>query len=481
MSEYKLFAQRIGLVGITNFIGSLSGLILLPILTKNMSIESYGIWVQIIVTVGIVPNIVMLGLPAAMVRYLPSISSKKDFQDVFYSFLSIVIVTGFLASFLVSFFADNIAGVLFEGNAVAVRILSAIIFLESINGILFNYFRATQQIKKHSVLLITKTVLFILLVSFFVLMGEGLTGALAGLLTKDIMVLLVTIVMIISEIGIKKPNFANIKEYLGFGLPNVPGGMSQWIVNSSDRYVISGFLGASAVGLYSPGYTLGNIGRMFLAPLNFMLPMILSKYYDENNLDEVKKILSYSLKYFLAIGIPAVFGLSFLSEQILLILSTPEIASKGYQITPFVALSALVFGVFIIFEKVIYLEKKTKTIGKIWMFAAVLNLGLNILIIPYIGIIGAAGTTLLSFIVGLCLIVYYSSKYLKFDVNFRFISKSLIASILMSLIVITWDPTNLLNALVMIGISAVFYFVVLILMKGFSRDEIEFFKNLVKS
>lgn len=480
MSEYKLFAQRIGLVGITNLVGSLSGLILLPILTKNMPVESYGIWVQIIVTVGIVPNIVMLGLPAAMVRYLPSVNKAEDFQDIFYSFLSIVILTGFSASLMVYLLAGSIASVLFDGNTLAVQILSAIIFLESLNGILFNYFRATQQIKKHSVLLVTKTVLFIVLVSFFVLMGEGLTGALAGLLTKDIVVLLATTVIIGAEIGIKRPRFTNIKEYLSFGLPNVPGSMSQWIVNSSDRYVISGFLGTSAVGLYSPGYTLGNIVRMFLAPLNFMLPMILSKYYDENNLDEVKKILSYSLKYFLAVGIPAVFGLSFLSEQILLILSTPEIASKGYQITPFVALSALIFGVFIIFEKVIYLEKKTKTIGKIWMFAAVLNLGLNILIIPYIGIIGAAGTTLLSFIVGLCLIAYYSSKYLKFDVNFRFISKSLFASILMSLIVISWDPVNLFDALVMIGICAVFYFVVLTLLKGFAKEEIVFFKNLIR-
>lgn len=479
MSEYKLFAQRIGLVGITNFIGSLSGLILLPVLTKNMPIESYGIWVQIIVTIGIVPNIVMLGLPAAMVRYLPSVKNKEDFQDIFYSFLSIVVVTGFLASLLVFLFADNIANVLFDGNTSVVQILSAVIFLESLNGILFNYFRATQQIKKHSVLLVTKTVLFIVLVSFFVLMGEGLTGALAGLLSKEIMLLLVTIVIIVSEIGIKRPGFANIREYLRFGIPNVPGSMSQWVVNSSDRYVISGFLGTSAVGFYTPGYTLGNIVRMFLTPLNFMLPMILSKYYDENNLDEVKKILSYSLKYFLSVAIPAVFGLSLLSEQILLILSTPEIASNGRLITPFVALSALIFGLFIVFEKVIYLEKKTKTIGKIWMMAAMLNLGLNIMVIPYIGIIGAAVTTLFSFIVGLVLIAYYSSKYLRFDVHPMFISKSLFASVLMSFIILLWDPVNLLNALAMIAICAVFYFAVLILLNGFDRDEIEFFKDIL--
>jgi hypothetical protein len=50
----------------------------------------------------------------------------------------------------------------------------------------------------------------------------------------------------------------------------------------------------------------------------------------------------------------------------------------------------------------------------------------------------------------------------------------------MSLIVISWDPVNLFDALVMIGICAVFYFAVLILLKGFAKEEIVFFKNLIR-
>ena len=63
MSEYRLFAQRIGLIGITNLLVNLSGVILLPILTKTLPIEEYGIWTQITVTIGLIPSIVMLGLP----------------------------------------------------------------------------------------------------------------------------------------------------------------------------------------------------------------------------------------------------------------------------------------------------------------------------------------------------------------------------------------------------------------------------------
>ncbi len=47
MNEHKLFTQRIGLIGITNLLVGLSVIILLQILTKNIPVEDYGVWVQI--------------------------------------------------------------------------------------------------------------------------------------------------------------------------------------------------------------------------------------------------------------------------------------------------------------------------------------------------------------------------------------------------------------------------------------------------
>jgi O-antigen/teichoic acid export membrane protein len=54
MPEYKLFAQRVGLVGITNLIVNLRGLIIIPILTKTLGASGYGIWAQVIVTISLV-------------------------------------------------------------------------------------------------------------------------------------------------------------------------------------------------------------------------------------------------------------------------------------------------------------------------------------------------------------------------------------------------------------------------------------------
>ena len=480
MNEHKLFTQRIGLIGITNLLLSLSGIILLPILTKNIPIEEYGIWVQISVTIGLIPAVVMLGLPYTMVRFLAAAKKREEIQESFYSIAFIVVFTSAIASFLLFLFSKPIAATLFDNNLIIARILSLIVFIECLNGLLLAFFRTFQQIKRYSIFLFIRTCLNVALVAYFVLSGYGIFGAVIGLLISTFFVFLIMASLIISEIGIKIPKFTHIREYLAFGIPTVPGNLSSWVVNSSDRYVIGIFLGTAFVGYYSPGYTLGNIINMFMAPLSFMLPVVLSKYYDENNMKEVKTVLRYSLKYFLLLAIPSAFGLSLLSKPILTILSTPEIASQGYLITPFVAASALLFGTRAVIGQIIILEKKTKISGTTWVMAGILNLGLNLIFIPYIGILGAAITTLLAFALALILISFYSFKYLKFDIDFRSILKSIFASIVMSLVIIQWNPIGLLNVLIVIGVCAVVYAAILLLLKGVKKDEIKFFKELFK-
>jgi O-antigen/teichoic acid export membrane protein len=219
---------------------------------------------------------------------------------------------------------------------------------------------------------------------------------------------------------------------------------------------------------------------MFLAPLSFMLPVVLSKYYDENNMKEVKTVLRYSLKYFLLLAIPATFGLSLLSKPILMILSTPEIASQGYLVTPFIALSAVLYGAYAVILQIIVLEKETKIAGTIWIIAAILNLGLNIVFVPYIGILGAAITTLIAFTLAFVLTSYYSFKYLTFDIDLPFILKSIFASVVMSLVIIKWNPLEILNVLIVIGVCVVIYSVILLLLGGVKKEEIKFFRELFK-
>ena len=480
MNDHKLFTQRIGLIGITNLLLGLSGIILLPILTKTLPIEDYGIWIQCTVIIGLILAVATLGLPSTMVRFLAAAKKKEEIQEGFYSIVFIVLFASVIASSLLFLFSEPIAVTLFNDNLTIARILALIVFIECLNFILLQYFRAFQQIKKHSIFSFLQTYLRIVLVAYFVLSGYGILGAVIALLISNLILFLSQGFLIVSEIGITIPKFIHTREYLAFGLPLIPTALSHWVVNSSDRYVIGIFLGTAFVGYYSPGYILGSIIGMLMAPLIFMLPAVLSKYYDENNVEAVKTVLRYSLKYFLALAIPATFGLSLLSKPLLTILSTPEIASQGYLITPFVALSFLLLGASAVIVQILGLEKKTKISGVIWVMAAILNLGLNLIFIPYMGILGAAITTLIAFTFALILITHYSFKYLTFDIEFGFILKSIVASIIMSLVIVKWSPVGILSVLIIIVLCAGIYFCILVLLKGFKKEEFKFFRELLK-
>ena len=478
MNEYRLFAQRIGLVGLTNLLASFSGIILVPILTKTLSIEEYGTWAQIMVTIGLIPSIVMLGLPYTMVRFLSGAKKREEIREGFYSIAFVILVMGAIASSLLLFYSEGIAALLFNNNILIIKILSLIILVECLNSLVLNFFRTFQQIRKYSLFTSIQTFLNLLLVAYFVLSDYGIVGAAIGVLISKGLIFIIIISIIIFKIGFKIPNFKNIKEYLAFGLPTVPGNLSSWVVTSSDRYIIGILLGTAYVGYYSPGYTLGGTILMFIGPLGLLLPATLSKYYDENNIGAVKTVLKYSLKYFLLFAIPSAFGLSLLSKPMLVILSTPEIALQGYLVTPFLAISSVFFGSLVIISHIIVLEKRTAITGSIYVLAAIANFLLNLVLVPHMGITGAAFTTMIAYLLLFVLGTYYSFKYIKFDIGLQFIIKSIFASIVMSLVIFMWNPEGLPNVLAAVGVCATVYAAVLLLFKGISREEIAFFRGL---
>lgn len=480
MSSRNVFVQRIGLVGIADLVIGLNSIFLLPILTKILSIEDYGVWVQIGVTIGLIPAIVSLGLSYSMVRFLAATKNKSEIQEGFYSSLIVILFSSIIASILLYLFSGPIASSLLNDNLEITKALCLIIIIECINVHLRNFFRTFQKVKMYALFSIINTYFSAALVAYMVVSGHGILGAIIGLLASKFIVFLLMIALVVRAIGVRIPQFTHIKDYIAFGLPTIPWSLSSWITNSSDRYIIGLCLGVASVGYYSPCYYLGYIVTTFSAPLLFMLPVILSKEYDEDNINEVKLILSHSLKYFMALAIPTVFGLSLLSTFVLSALSTPDIASYAFAVTPFVALSGLFFGIYSVFYQPIALVKKTKFLGCVWIIAAILNFGLNLLFVPRLGIQGAAITTLAAYVVVLALTIHISRKYIIFYVDYLFIIKCILASVLMSILILVWYPKGLFDLLVMIGVSALVYFVCLLIMRGFDETELQYFRNIFK-
>lgn len=329
--------------------------------------------------------------------------------------------------------------------------------------------------------LIVQTYGEVVFIAYFVLSGQGVFGAILALLIVRIFLFFVLGYFVLKEIGIAKPRFNRSKEHINFSIPLMVNNISLWIVDVSDRYFIGYFLGSAYVGFYNPGYVLGKIMELFVSPLQLILPSALADHFENNRIKEVQNILRYSLKYYLLIAIPSLFGLSILSKTLLTLLSTKEIAFNGYLVISFVAIGILFQALSEIFKNILILTKNTKIVGTMWILLAILNIILNIVLIPIIGIVGAAISTMLTYALSTLLLAHYAFSHIKFIIEWKFIGKSISASAIMCIVVYYLNPNTLTNLLTTIAIAAGIYTVIIAVSNCFNKEELLFFRRIVPS
>ena len=479
MSEYVRFIQRIGLVGLTNILISLSSLIFIPIITKSFTTAEYGMWAQVNTTIALVPNIANLGLPYTMVRFLSAEKDKETIKDSFYPMISLTFISTLIICSLFLIFGNTIANALFNGSMQVLYITTAISFFACMNLMLISFFRTFQQMKRYSLFLVLQSYIGVFVSIYLTYAGYNIETVVLGLLTGYVAVFIMMAFLIVRYLGIGIGKWSNLKEQLAFALPTIPSNVSSWVVDSSDKYVIGILIGSVAVGCYSPGYALGSILLMFLSPFAVLLPAVLPEHYEKGDIAEVDKYLSYSMKYYLLLTIPAAVGMSVLSKPLLYIITTPEIALGGYMVTPFVCLGAIFMGMYGITNNILILEKNTMILGKLWIVVAISNIVLNLLLVPYLNILGAAIATLFCYILAFAVTAIASKKTMRLPFNIKELLKIVIAAAIMGIAVYMMHPNGIINVLISIIAGAIIYFAIIFILKAVTIKEISIFKDLL--
>jgi len=479
MSTQK-FIRDVGIIGITQVLSNLGAFFLLPIITKTLGTYDYGTWAQISITVSLLSPLALLGLQMAFVRFLAAEKDVARIREVFFSIFFFVFFTGMLVSVLVFALSDFLAVTVFGDITTSyyIKAGSFLILLSAIDQISLFYFRISRQIHVFGLLSLFQSLGRLFLVLALLLAGFGLLGVIGATLIVQVCIVLFSLILVIRQIGFAIPRFEGLGEFIKYGTPLTPNSLIRWITDSSDRYIVGIFLGLSAVGIYSAAYAIGSLVHLFITPIQFILFPELSRLYDEERVDDVRNYLSSSLRYFLLIAIPAVVGLTVLAKPVLMILTTPAFAA-GSIVIPFIALSGLFGGVFQIIINITFLVKKTQFNLFIHVIAAVANLVLNVALIPFIGILGAAIATLASYILMVIVVIYISFRDLSFDLGFAFILKCIISAGIMAAILLLFDPQNLFYLLISIGTGIITYFTIMIMVKGVGKKEFELVKHLM--
>ncbi len=465
----------------TNVVTFLLSLISIPLLTKGLGASLFGIWSLLETTVKLIVPFATLYLSSGIVRFLAGEKDSRIVKEDFFSACTVVFISGTIFSLLLFSLADYLALYIFKdtGAASYIKFGSALVLINSLYPVLLAFFRMQRKIGLYSTLDVTYNISQVSLIVAAIMTGYSLGGVITAFMVSGILVIVISLSIIFRQIGGHVPRFSNMKSYLKWGIPLTPNLAILWIISVSDRYMISYFLGTASVGIYSASYALGQYASFILIPLGIVLYPTLSKHYNEGNPEQAGKYLSYSFKYLMTITIPAAFGLSILAKPLLRILTTPEFVT-GSNVVPWVAFGALLYCFYYMCLYVIQLEGKTYLTVRLLGTSAIANIILNLVLIPRMGIVGAAIATFIAYGVLGALSLLVTRRYLKFDLSLPLIGKSILASAMMTLCIWAIRPESISLVIVTILAGVIIYFGVMLLLRSFSRQELHFFSTFIR-
>ena len=466
---------------------SLKGFIVMPLIIKFVGIKIYGSTILIQSMMAFIFGISSIGVGIKMKRYLPSAKSKEEKRNIFYKQFYFRLIIMLIIINLWYFFFDIINSAIFKNEIQysfgIVPVFLITYFLYSQGG---DYFRYTSGISKMSIMGITFPVIYIV-VLFFLAIKNSITinSIITAQSVSALLVVIPAFIIILKEIGIKWVIFyRNIISEIKIGFPLVLNFIMDFILVGIDRYVIAFFLSVAAVGNYNVGYQLGSFIILLPKAMGTVLPQLMSKAIDTNKEDQAIIMVNYSIKIFLLLAIPFVFGSIILGKSLMSILANEEVANRAILVLPIVALGTLFFGLYIILSDVLLVHLKTKQIFKINLIAAIFNILSNFILFYFFrSIIIAAITTFFSYLISFLYIRGIIDQLWKVDYQIKIIFKSTAASVIMFIVLIfaskVYDPMSsvwILLGELFLGITV--YFLMLFILKTFSKSEINTVKNI---
>lgn len=191
------------------------------------------------------------------------------------------------------------------------------------------------------------------------------------------------------------------KYVIGFNLPLVPHYLSQVILSSSDRIMISKMVSEDAAGIYSLAYSISMIMVLFNTALSQTIsPWILQKIKD-GKVKETEQVGYITLSIIAGVNLILI---AFAPEAVSLF--APPTYREAIWVIPPVAMSVYFMYAYDLFSNIEFYYEKTKFIMAASMLAAILNVVLNYVFIRMFGYYAAGYTTLF------CYVVYALSHYL---------------------------------------------------------------------
>lgn len=383
---------------------------LLPLYTSYLNTSEYGIVDLIQTYVTLFVPIITLELEMSIFRYLVDArSSKKETNKLISNNFFVLFVSLFIFTclYLIINCFINIPFRWIILIDVFVCVLSGN-FLQIARG-----FGKTLDFSISCILTgLTTVISNIILIIFFHMGAEGMIISMA--LANGVCSLYLFIrLKLYSKIKLQKVDFKLLKEMYKYSLPLIPNGISWWIVNVSDRSIISWILGAGANGLYAISNKFPTIISSLTGIFNLCWAESAALHINSKDRDEFfSDITNTVIKLFSALGVGMIACMPFVFPVLI-----DQKYLEAYNYIPFLILGT-VFNVVICLYSQVYLAKKlSKQVATTAIIGAIINVIINFLLIRKLGLYAASLSTAISYFVMMLYRHFDLKKYINIKIE----------------------------------------------------------------
>lgn len=464
MSRQKDLAKNTAILTVGKVCTQCISFFLLPLYTAILSAEDYGTFDLFVTYATLLLPLINWQLDQGLFRFMLDYRGNKDEQKKLFSKL------------LLSSTAQNIIYViLFICIEPFLKIENAYflllyVVLQVYNALFLQFVRGLGYSIKYTIAsFISASATTVLNVIALVFLRMGLQGLFVSTLTAQLLTLIYLVVSSRSweYFSLKNARIGTFKKVGTYSIPLIPNNLAWWVVNASDRTIISHVLGTAANGIYSVANKFPNVFINFYNILNLSWTETVSLHYNDEDRDE---FLTDTMTSLVKLFVAACLGIVACMPFVFPIMVNAKYNAAYNQIL--ILMYAMLFRVLVGLYSCVYVaQKNAKKIAYTSISAAIINITVDLILINKIQVFAASLSTLVAFL------SMFIVRYIDVNktVHMRIKKPIAVGSVLLSVMLIgTYYCNNKVVQFVALCITAIYAVVT-------NMDLLKSGVNLVKS
>lgn len=376
-------------------VGSLLGYVFLLLVTRNIGASSWGIFVLFLSILNISSIFARLGVDTLTLKLVSASNYIFDqVKSIYFSSIRLVLFFSFIVSVILYLTSQNISDFIFHDSSFSVIIkwISFILPLFAFICVNENILRGLKMIKEFAFFQRTSKMLFSVI--FFLIFYFGLEVinsqiAIVSYISALIVIFLVSTIIVFKTIRTGNfLRFVNSNKMLKQSIPMMMSSSVLLLMSWADSLMIGGFIGEYEVGIYNVAVKVALLTSFTLTAVNSISAPKISESYNNDKMLEFKKIVIQTTKTIFYSSIPIIIVIFIFPEFILNFFGKDFVVAKSALLI--LAFSQVINALSGSVGIILNMTGKEKVFRNILSVALLINISLNLFLIPIYGIEGAA-------------------------------------------------------------------------------------------